>query len=65
MYLLEVDEPSCSVSAFAERKLYSRFRRLFNFGFCFFFYTQGATVRKKQELHRLCEANRAYAHYRW
>jgi len=22
-------------------------------------------VRKKQELHRVCEANRAYAHFRW
>ena len=26
---------------------------------------QGASVRKKQEVHKLCEANRAYAHYRW
>ncbi|ELT96472.1 hypothetical protein CAPTEDRAFT_150941 [Capitella teleta] len=25
----------------------------------------GGAIRKKQELHRLCEANRAYAHYRW
>lgn len=25
----------------------------------------GRVVRKKQDLHRQCEANRAYAHYRW
>ncbi|KAG7209605.1 hypothetical protein KM043_011262 [Ampulex compressa] len=28
-------------------------------------YNQGRTVKKKQELHKQCEANRAYAHYRW
>ncbi|XP_015595499.1 28S ribosomal protein S7, mitochondrial [Cephus cinctus] len=26
---------------------------------------QGRAVRRKQELHKQCEANRAYAHYRW
>jgi len=26
---------------------------------------EGKSVRKKQELHRVCEANRAYAHFRW
>ncbi|KAK3601806.1 hypothetical protein CHS0354_041722 [Potamilus streckersoni] len=26
---------------------------------------EGRAVRKKQELHRACEANKAYAHYRW
>ncbi|KAG6800839.1 28S ribosomal protein S7, mitochondrial isoform X1 [Apis mellifera caucasica] len=26
---------------------------------------QGRVIKKKQELHKLCEANRAYAHYRW
>jgi small subunit ribosomal protein S7 len=26
---------------------------------------QGRVVKKKQDLHRQCEANRAYAHYRW
>lgn len=26
---------------------------------------QGKVVKKKQDLHRQCEANRAYAHYRW
>jgi len=26
---------------------------------------QGKSIRKKQEFHRLCEANRAYASYRW
>jgi small subunit ribosomal protein S7 len=26
---------------------------------------EGKSIRKKQELHRVCEANRAYAHYRW
>lgn len=25
----------------------------------------GRVVKKKQDLHRLCESNRAYAHYRW
>ncbi|XP_034242879.1 30S ribosomal protein S7 [Thrips palmi] len=25
----------------------------------------GKTVKKKIELHKLCEANKAYAHYRW
>lgn len=26
---------------------------------------QGRVVKRKQDLHRQCEANRAYAHYRW
>nr|KAG5709832.1 hypothetical protein BaRGS_032656 [Batillaria attramentaria] len=26
---------------------------------------EGKSIRKKQELHRLCEANRAYSHFRW
>ncbi|XP_046385226.1 28S ribosomal protein S7, mitochondrial [Ischnura elegans] len=26
---------------------------------------KGKVVKKKQDLHRQCEANRAYAHYRW
>lgn len=26
---------------------------------------QGRVVKRKQDLHKLCEANRAYAHYRW
>lgn len=26
---------------------------------------KGRVVKKKQDLHRQCEANRAYAHYRW
>lgn len=25
----------------------------------------GRVIKKKQDLHRQCEANRAYAHYRW
>lgn len=25
----------------------------------------GRVVKKKQDLHKQCEANRAYAHYRW
>jgi len=25
----------------------------------------GQVIKRKQELHKLCEANRAYAHYRW
>jgi len=29
------------------------------------YHNTGRVVRKKQELHKLCEANRAYAHYRW
>ncbi len=27
--------------------------------------SQGATVRKKDETHRMAEANRAFAHYRF
>jgi len=26
---------------------------------------QGKVIKRKQDLHRQCEANRAYAHYRW
>ncbi len=26
---------------------------------------QGSAVRKKEEAHRMAEANRAFAHYRW
>jgi len=26
---------------------------------------QGGAVRKKEETHRMAEANRAFAHYRW
>jgi small subunit ribosomal protein S7 len=26
---------------------------------------QGTTVKKKQDTHRMAEANRAFAHYRW
>ncbi|XP_058815948.1 small ribosomal subunit protein uS7m [Topomyia yanbarensis] len=26
---------------------------------------QGKVIKRKQELHRQCEANRAFAHYRW
>ena len=29
------------------------------------FYNEGKVVKKKQDVHRVCEANRAYAHYRW
>ena len=25
----------------------------------------GSTVRRKEEMHRMAEANRAFAHYRW
>lgn len=25
----------------------------------------GKVIKKKQDLHKQCEANRAYAHYRW
>lgn len=25
----------------------------------------GGAVRKKEEVHRMAEANRAFAHYRW
>lgn len=28
-------------------------------------HSKGKVVKKKQELHKQCEANRAYAHYRW
>lgn len=26
---------------------------------------QGRVMQKKLDLHKQCEANRAYAHYRW
>ena len=26
---------------------------------------QGATVKKKEDTHRMAEANRAFVHYRW
>jgi small subunit ribosomal protein S7 len=26
---------------------------------------QGAAVRRKEEIHRMAEANRAFVHYRW
>ena len=26
---------------------------------------QGATVKKRDDTHRMAEANRAFAHYRW
>ncbi|XP_046745398.1 28S ribosomal protein S7, mitochondrial isoform X1 [Diprion similis] len=29
------------------------------------FNDQGRVIKKKQDLHKQCEANRAYAHYRW
>lgn len=29
------------------------------------FHNEGKIVKKKQDVHRVCEANRAYAHYRW
>lgn len=29
------------------------------------FNSQGAAVKKKEETHRMAEANRAFAHYRW
>lgn len=28
-------------------------------------YNQGRVIKRKNDLHRQCEANRAYAHYRW
>lgn len=29
------------------------------------FNNEGKVIKKKQDMHRLCEQNRAYAHYRW
>jgi small subunit ribosomal protein S7 len=26
---------------------------------------QGATIKKKEDTHRMAEANRAFVHYRW
>jgi small subunit ribosomal protein S7 len=26
---------------------------------------QGATVKKREDTHRMAEANKAFAHYRW
>lgn len=33
--------------------------------YVFILLLQGRVVKKKLELHKQCEANRAYAHYRW
>ena len=32
---------------------------------CFFSLFQGTVINQKHELHKRCEANRAYAHYRF
>lgn len=29
------------------------------------FQNQGATIKKKDDMHRMAEANRAFAHYKW
>lgn len=29
------------------------------------FNTQGATIKKKDDMHRMAEANKAFAHYKW
>ncbi len=29
------------------------------------FQGQGATVKKREDTHKMAEANRAFAHYRW
>lgn len=29
------------------------------------FHNQGATIKKKDEVHRMAEANKAFAHYKW
>ncbi len=29
------------------------------------YYNRGASVKKREEVHRMAEANRAFAHYRW
>ena len=29
------------------------------------FHGQGATVKKRDDTHRMAEANKAFAHYRW
>ena len=29
------------------------------------FHNQGATIKKKDDTHRMAEANKAFAHYRW
>lgn len=29
------------------------------------YHNEGKVIKKKQDLHRLCEQNKAYAHYRW
>jgi small subunit ribosomal protein S7 len=29
------------------------------------FNNQGTTIKKKDETHRMAEANKAYAHYKW
>lgn len=29
------------------------------------FYNQGSTIKKKEDMHRMAEANKAFAHYKW
>lgn len=29
------------------------------------YYSEGKVIKKKHDMHKLCEANKAYAHYRW
>jgi small subunit ribosomal protein S7 len=36
-----------------------------DFKIVFLFASQGRVVQRKKDLHRQCEANKAFAHYRW
>lgn len=45
--------------------LTNRITLVYGFDIIVFFQFQGKVIKRKQDLHRLCEANRAYAHYRW
>jgi small subunit ribosomal protein S7 len=29
------------------------------------YYNQGTTIKKKDDTHRMAEANKAFAHYKW
>ena len=29
------------------------------------YHNRGTTIRKKEDTHRMAEANKAFAHYRW
>lgn len=52
------------INAARKRKDHSMFMRLFQ-EFLDILEKKGAAIKKKDEVHRIAEANKAFAHYRW